>query len=748
MKKKLQNKLFFVVVLLIVSVSLYGCRIAQKQNDNQNGANTIDVVYNGENLTLDGMDGFIIDIVSQYDRVGIVTLEWLDSEFTKKKLHFYVMNIDRNEMEEIPLTLPENGNLIEKTFDKNGNLIYITNSQDTDTYVYELIKVDRTGKELLRTPLHLNDNTICGLLVDEKNNIILAQPQAVSVFDEDFKCLATIEGDKEKDSINSVAFTKNGQVICSQGDYEGEKEILLVREIGNNPVKWENSYEIPITDTSFVDDILINGWGEYDFCYRTTDGIYGYIAKKKESVKLLDYTASNMTENHTQKITLLKEGEWIGMVYDEVEDTKVAVYRKVDPEIVANRKTLVVGVFGIEEEISEAIVQFNREHLEYQIEIRDYLEAEDPVLQMNTEVIAGNAPDILDLSYVSMDQYIEKDLLEDLTPYIERDSELSMQELIPSVSEVIEADSHTYFVAPSFDLYSLAATKEEVGGKDGWTLEEMKDVLKQKDKDVNAFYRNDKIDLLYTLLEMNVSDFVDWSTGKCYFDDKEFRELLVLVEQVGTDGESEYNEELLAEREAIRNGSVLFWEGCVNLAQLYMNRTTFGEDVTYVGYPNEDKEGSYFRFNHPFAICSNSKEKQMAWEFVRIFMTKEYQSKMDLYGNSMPTRQDCFDLMMEANLATEAYTNEMGQQVIPGALWSAYSLIYTDTLSEENPLTKKEAEELIALVGKTKRCVSYEDALMDIIQEEAEYYFAGEKSLEDTVKIIENRAETYVNENR
>lgn len=748
MKKKLQKKLFFVVVLLIVSVSLYGCRIEQKRNDNQNGNNTIDAVYNGENLTLDEMDGFIIDIVSQYDRVGIVTLEWLDSEFTKKKLHFYVMNIDRNEMEEIPLTLPENGVLMEYTFDKNGNLVYITSSQDTDTYTYELIKVDVKGKELLRVPLHLNDNTICGLLVDEKSNIILAQPETVSVFDEDLKCLATIEGDKEKDSINSVAFTMNGQVICSQGDYEGEKEILLVREIGNNPVKWEDSYEIPITDTSLADNILINGWGEYDFCYRTTDGIYGYIAKKKESVKLLDYTASNMTENHTQKITLLKEGEWIGMVYDEVEDTKVAVYRKVDPEIVANRKTLVVGVFGIEEEISEAIVQFNREHLEYQIEIRDYLEAEDPVLQMNTEVIAGNAPDILDLSYVSMDQYIEKDLLEDLTPYIERDSELSMQELIPSVSEVIEAESHTYFVAPSFDLYSLATTKEEVGGKDGWTLEEMKDVLKQKDKDVNAFYRNDKIDLLYTLLEMNVSDFVDWSTGKCYFDDKEFRELLVLVEQVGTDGESEYNEELLAEGEAIRNGSVLFWEGCVNLAQLYMNRTTFGEDVTYVGYPNEDKEGSYFRFNHPFAICSNSKEKQMAWEFVRIFMTKEYQSKMDLYGNSMPTRQDCFDLMMEANLATEAYTNEMGQQVIPGALWSAYSLIYTDTLSEENPLTKKEAEELIALVGKTKRCVSYEDALMDIIQEEAEYYFAGEKSLEDTVKIIENRAETYVNENR
>ena len=369
-------------------------------------------------------------------------------------------------------------------------------------------------------------------------------------------------------------------------------------------------------------------------------------------------------------------------------------------------------------------------------------------MQMNTEVIAGNVPDILDVSYVSLKQYIGKGLLENLTPYMERDEEISMQDMIPSVLETIMDDHNIYFVAPSFDLYSLAAGKEVVGEKDGWTLEEMKDVLKKKNKDVNVFYWNNKIDILYSLLEMNVSDFVDWSTGECYFDGEEFKELLVLVNHIGIDGVSEYSEDPSAESDAIQDGSVLFREGCVDLSQLYMNRRIFGEDVTYIGYPNEDREGSYFRFNHPFAIYSKSKVKGAAWEFLRIFMTKDYQGKMDLYGSSMPTRQDCFDLMMEANLATESYTNEMGQDIVPGALWSTYSVIYNGTVNEKNPLTKKDADELIALVGKTKRCVSYEDALMDIIQEEAEIYFAGEKGLEDTVKIIENRAETYVNENR
>ena len=743
-------KRLLVVMFLIVFVSTYGCGAIQKQNDNQNdeNENTIDAVYNGENIVFDGIEGSITDIISQYGKVGIVTGEWIDSAFTKRKIHFYVMNTDQSDFREIPLTIPENDSLIKYTFDKNGNLIYTVNRQETDTYAGELIKVDVNGKELLRVPLHLNENVICSLLVDEDENVILAQPETVSVFDKDFQYVETLEGDKDKDGIDSAAFEKDGQVVCSQRYYDGENAFLLVREIGENPVKWEKSYEIPIKDTFLDDNIVMNGWGEYDFCYRDTDGIYGYITRKKKSVKLLDYTASNMTELDTQKLMLLEDGEWIGMVYDESADSEVAVYHKVDPEVVANRKTVVVGVFGIEEDTRKAMVQFNKEHPEYQIEIRDYLEADDPVLQMNTEIIAGNAPDILDVSYISLNEYIGKGLLENLTPYMERDAEISMQDMIPSVSETIAKDHNIYFVAPSFDLYSLAARKEVVGEKDGWTLEEMKDVLKKKNKDVNVFYWNDKMDILYSLLEMNVSDFVDWSIGECYFDGEEFKELLVLVNQIGTDGVSEYSEELSAESDAIQDGSVLFREGCVDLGQLYMNRKIFGEDVTYIGYPNADREGSYFRFNHSFAIYSKSKEKEVAWEFVRIFMTKEYQGKMDLYGSSMPTRQDCFDLMLEANLATESYTNEMGQDIVPGALWSTYSIIYNGTANEKNPLTKKEADELIALVGKTKRCVSYEAALMDIIQEEAELYFAGEKSLEDTVRIIENRAETYVNENR
>lgn len=737
---------FFVILILGFCMSVYGCGGANDQTAAQIEENKADMVYQGENLNLEGIKGDIFDIAAQYGRVGIITNEWLDSEYKQRIEHFYSMNADQSDFREIPLEVPENNNLDRYAFDKEGNLVYTVTNQDEDTYVGELIKVDRNGKELLRVPVQFDERVTSGLLVDGNDNVIFAQPEKISVFDKNLQCIGSLEGDKDKGEID-IALEKNGRLVCSQTYYDDEKEVLLVREIAENYEKWETSYEIPVKDTSVV-NVVMDGWGEYDFCYRDNDGIYGYMTKKKSSVKLLDYIASNMTEDYTEKLLLLEDGNGIGIVYDESADTVVAMYHKVDPTVVANRKTIQVGVFGIEDDLRKAVIQYNREHSDYQIEIRDYLEADDPVQQMNTDVIAGKMPDILDISYLSVDQYIEKGLLENLTPYLEKDSEINMDDLIPAVSETMMQDHNVYFVSPSFSICSLAAGGETVKDQEGWTLEEMQNAIKEKDKEVDVFYRSDKMDSLYRLLEMEVSDFVNWSTGECYFDSEEFKELLALADQIGTDEIPEQNEEMPSNWDAIRDGKVLFWDGWVSLTEIYMNRNIFGEDVTYIGYPNKDREGSYFQFDHPLAIYSKSEEKDAAWEFIRIFMTKEYQGKKDLYGYSMPTRQDCFDLMLEANLATEWYINEMGQEIFPGEMWSVYTLSNQGVSDGKNPFTQKDADELTALIANTKRRVSYEDALMNIIQEEAEIYFAGEKSLEDTVKIINNRAETYVNENR
>jgi len=63
-------------------------------------------------------------------------------------------------------------------------------------------------------------------------------------------------------------------------------------------------------------------------------------------------------------------------------------------------------------------------------------------------------------------------------------------------------------------------------------------------------------------------------------------------------------------------------------------------------------------------------------------------------------------------------------------------------------MTREEADKFIAFVkGVTRRQAPYDHEIIDIIVEEAEIYFAGEKSVEETSKIIQSRAFIYVTEN-
>ena len=52
------------------------------------------------------------------------------------------------------------------------------------------------------------------------------------------------------------------------------------------------------------------------------------------------------------------------------------------------------------------------------------------------------------------------------------------------------------------------------------------------------------------------------------------------------------------------------------------------------------------------------------------------------------------------------------------------------------------------IINNCDRIDANDDKLLNIIIEEAEAYFAGQKTPEDVAKIVQSRATIYVNENR
>ena len=63
-------------------------------------------------------------------------------------------------------------------------------------------------------------------------------------------------------------------------------------------------------------------------------------------------------------------------------------------------------------------------------------------------------------------------------------------------------------------------------------------------------------------------------------------------------------------------------------------------------------------------------------------------------------------------------------------------------------LTEEMADEIIVFLKSLDHVLRYNVPVNNIIKEEAAQYFAGQKSLDDTVRIIQNRVSTYVAERR
>lgn len=804
----LKNKLKRAISLTMAAAlifSMTACGKKNKEESKEQKVDTKEMVYQGNELELDGVKGEISSFFVKDDKLYVLTYEWSEKEGASEKdnekeadskendkteseaaseegketstekeseegeeasseetsgeddketseemnkelmegtttIRMYTANVDGSAVKELPLSEMKEEEYISSVFvDANGNLMYLSNVYDekTEKSTSYLIKTEGQGKEVMREDITKllklsEDSYINKIMVDDKGRIILITEKVVYVLDENFKLLCEIKSDNY---LEGGAKTKDGTIICGSSGEDGAQ----VQVVDLEQKKWGESYPIELRYFSGPDSIMDGS--EYDFYYKDDSGIYGYDMKTKKGTKLMDYLASELESDKTYSIIPFGKDKFLGNIYED-DKTKLIVYDKVDPSSIVEKKTITLGAMYMDDSVKTAAVAFNRENKEYRIEIKDYSSEEDPQTKMNADILAGDVPDIIYLSYLPTSQYIAKGMLEDLTPYFEKDPEINISDIQDSFLEAIKVDGKLYYVCPSFGVSTITASAKDVGKEPGWTFEDLKALLDKKGENARPFWSENKGDMLYAFLANGISDFIDWQTGECSFDSQEFKDILELCNR-GKAEETEWSEDSPSLPSLIKEGKVLLSDGSITLQEIQMNRKIFGDDITFIGYPNKDKEGSYFSVSNHLGIYSKSNMKDGAWEFIRTFMTKEYQGQNDMYFN-VPTRKDCFDMMIKEWTTTKNYTDEFGREITPIEMSSGYD----DLVIEIGPSSQEDVDMYKQLINNTKKIGEYNDFIMQIIQEETKTYFSGDKNVDEVVGVIQNRVKTYVNENR
>ena len=757
MGKKMYGKLVVIIIMISMIFSIIACRKNQEQNekskDNNETKVTDGVIFEEKDIHLENIAGKITTFNIKDDKIYFIAEnssfqqnEGNESQEYKSILNLYKINQDGKDLKEIyTFEINENQYIYDIMVNSLQEIMLAvsTFNDKTGELNYTILKVDENGRELGNEDIteslkSTGESHVNSFLLDSEDRMVISVEKEIKVLDENYKLIHTIKSDMSL--AYDLALSKDGKIICGGVD---QKNSTVAIELDIDKEQWGETYDIDLRD---VYDLLDGK--EYDFYYRYDDGIYGYDTTDKSSIKVMDFFDSNINPGFNDSIIPIGNEEMIGHSFDETGNlSRIVKYVKTDHSVTddsvdVDNAVITVGFSFGGQEIKNHAIEFNKKNKKYKIEIKDYYDGEDPEAKINADIAAGNFPDIIFMDEFPYEQYAAKGLLEDLTPYFEKDPEINTSDMVDSVLEAIKIDGKIYYYPPFFYMNTLAANSKIVDKNSKWTFHDLKEII--KDNGTEALGPASKSDLLDTFLRGGSSDFIDYQTGKCSFDSQDFKDILEICNS-GSNEETEYNEDYLTSERLIHDEKILLsLRYITDIEDLLVDRQLFNGNLVYIGFPGKDEGKSYFEIKSPIGIYSKSKVKEGAWEFIRTFMTKEYQGKVYEYNSCIPLRKDCLDMKIKRAMTTETYTDELGQEVTP----IKSSTDWGDIVVDITPADQEEINMFMDLINHTKRVYHHNAIVNSIIQEEAAYYFAGEKNLDDTVKIIQNRVETYVNEKR
>ena len=560
--------------------------------------------------------------------------------------------------------------------------------------------------------------------------------------------------------VNGYVNSKDGSVAATLYPNEGDMEL---RAIDLAAKAWGETYSLPPNAYNFMP-----GNNEYDMFYSTSNSLFGYNAETGVETKIITWLNSNIDGNSLSLCHVKDEGD-IFVVSNRYYDYAAAnggssvelvnLVRKPVAEV-PQKQVITFACHYLDYQLRAAILNFNRTNPTYRIEVNDYSEyaTEDDytagITKLNTEIISGNVPDIISITDLPIKQYAAKGLLEDLYPFIDSDPKLSREQLMMPLFEAMAENGKLHSITYSFDIYSFIGHASVLGPDFGWTVTDLTEIVAanpRADYPLGTYVSRNTI--FNNLLAYSMDSYVNWSTGECRFDTEDFRNLLEFAKTFPTDDElwgmreGSYDSVMpmaYVEHEYL-DEEKLFAEGRILARSFYFsdiynfqyNMAAMGDDFVVKGVPSQDGGGNVANTYAGLAMTSTSKNKEGAWEFMRTILTEDFQQ--NIWG--MPTNKIVFDAKI-AEAATQKYDQD-GNPYPSGSYYSPDGN-YTDFYA----LTPDQIGQIWDIINNIRYVSNYDQSLVKIITEDSASYFAGEKSVDEIVTLIQSRMSIYVNEQR
>lgn len=625
----------------------------------------------------------------------------------------------------------------------------------------ELSNISDYSGDSIYDGVHINN-----IVADASGNILMAMSS-----DEDIYLIADENGRiNGKISANDVQY-----ISCFTTDNDGNIFASGYKKNGGCGI-----FKVDMNSKTFVDSgidlesigdqvynisYIYTGAGDYNLFFATNNSLYG-IGDDNKPIEIINWIDSDINYDSVQSVIALEDGDFIAYIYDYNSNTKgFSRLTKRSADELANQTVITVGMLYSDTEITSKITKFNKENTDYRIKIADYskynvYDEEKETMtnsaqkQLKMDIVSGDAPDMIITSdYSLIAELAPKGTYADLSTYLEKDDDLSEDDMMPNVIKASKIKGKLYSLSPTFIVQSMAC-KTKFFEEENWTVDDLIDTV-HANKDMQMTNSSDCKDIAFGILSSTFDDFIDFNKAECNFNDGEFKKIIEFCNEYKDESEEiDWETATQEEMEAYWNEQeTMLMEDKALLYSLYLYDLTEystaknvyfgGDDITLVGEPSSDGKGAVLSMQSSMAILDSSPSKDACWEFIREFFMEDYYSDENNFIFGLPTLKTAFDKKAEDSMHKPYYLDEDGNKV-------EYDNIYyvNNQEVEVKPLTKEEKDFIVDYItnADTLGMEGGSDEINEIIYTEVQKYFKKESTSQQACDMIQNRVSILLSE--
>ena len=569
----------------------------------------------------------------------------------------------------------------------------------------------------------------------------------------------------------------------------GDRLVISYYDNGGMKLKYsENGEFVQIPNETIGSNGNLFACDDDNLYFNNSLGISAYNFTDGTYKEVLNYINSDIVNNGTT--AFLEDGRLLMASTtwnrDDTSTTTLSVYHRIPDEELAEEIILRLGCIYINYNLRSTIVKFNKQNTGVRVTVVDYSsynnednEWTGASKQFNNDIATGKLPDIIQLdSSLPIDSYFHKNIFVDLNTLIDDPEKgIDRSTLEENILTANLTNGKLNSLILNYSINTLLAKSDKVGTNAGWTFEEMMKAINAMPEGSRAFFDYSRDQIIDNFFSYSMDSFVDWKTGKTYFDTPGFIEFVNYLktcpeksywdERYGDNYEYDPERERAFEEEyglRFYNDKALFQMGYFSsfVDYLYTLNQFATADVTAIGYPREGEgNGAVIIPNLELAISAKSAARDQAWDFIKYVLADDelmnsgwqfsisksamnelYAKSEENYGGSTILADDDVAVDEEGN-AIEPEEND------PYA-WmreEGYSEDYINYQKNSNRKYDQAAVDYIRdIVENATKIARTDSSLVDIVKEDLSAVFAGAKSAEDAAKQIASRVGIYVSE--